>query len=150
MIDRLPSLDSVDLIMPVPLRIQRLYERELNQPLLLADRIGGHLDTPVSYTNPIRIAASPTQTTLSRKGRLKNLRDAFTLHHPASITGKHILLIDNVFITGTTVNEYVKTVLKVGSGNVFVLILGQTVDASAVLDRIHAQQTHHILGLLGG
>ncbi|MBI3356321.1 MAG: ComF family protein [Nitrospirae bacterium] len=150
MIDRLPPLDSVDLIMPVPLHRQRLREREFNQSLLLADRIGRHLDTPVSFTNLIRIAPSPAQTTLSRRGRLKNLRGAFSLRHPGSIAGKRILLIDDVFTTGTTVNECAKTLRKAGSGDVIVLTLGRTMDAGTVPDRILAQQTDQTLELLGG
>jgi len=150
MIDRLPPLDSVDLIMPVPLHSQRLREREFNQSLLLADRIGRYLNTPVSFTNLIRVAPSPAQTTLSRKDRLKNLRGAFTLRHPASIADTRILLIDDVFTTGTTVNECAKTLRKAGSGDVFVLTLGRTVEASTVPDRILAQQTQPTLELLGG
>jgi ComF family protein len=150
MIDRLPPFDSLDLIMPVPLHAQRLREREFNQSLLLADRIGCHLNTPVSFTNLIRIAPSPAQTTLSRKGRLKNLRGAFALRDSESIAGKHILLIDDVFTTGTTVNECAKALRKAGSGDVFVLTLGRTVDASTVPDRILARRAHHAPGLLGG
>jgi len=150
MIDRLPPLDSLDLIMPVPLHAQRLREREFNQSLLLADRIGRHLDTPVSFTNLIRIASSPAQTTLTRKGRLKNLRGAFSLRHSALIAGKQILLIDDVFTTGATVNECAKTLRKAGAGDVFVLTLGRTVDASTIPDRILAQRAQQTPGLLGG
>ena len=150
MIDRLPPLDSLDLIMPVPLHAQRLREREFNQSLLLADRVARHLNIPVSVANLIRIASSPAQTTLSRKGRLKNLRGAFALHHPESIEGKRILLIDDVYTTGTTVNECAKTLRKGGSGDVFVLTLGRTVDAGTVPDRILARQYHQALGQPGG
>jgi ComF family protein len=150
MVDRLPPLDSLDFIMPVPLHSQRLREREFNQSLLLADRIARHLNAPVSFTNLTRIAPSPAQTTLSRKSRLKNLRGAFAVRHAESIAGKRILLIDDVFTTGTTVNECAKTLRKAGSGDVFVLTLGRTVDASIVPDRILAQQARHTLGLLGG
>ncbi len=149
MIDRLPPLDSLDLIMPVPLHAQRLREREFNQSLLLADRVARHLDIPVSATNLIRITQAPAQTTLSRKGRLKNLRGVFALHHPESIAGKRILLVDDVFTTGTTVNECAKTLRKGGSGDVFVLTLGRTMDAGTVPDRILAQQFHHALGQPG-
>jgi ComF family protein len=147
MIDRLPRLDFVDLIMPVPLHVRRLREREFNQSLLLADRIGRSLRIPVSWTNLVRIVPAPAQTTLSRKGRLKNLRGAFALRHPASITGKRILLIDDVFTTGTTVNECAKTLRKAGSGDVFVLTLGRTMDANTVPDRILAQHPRPSLGL---
>ena len=150
MIDRLPLLDPVDLIMPVPLHAQRLREREFNQSLLLADRLARHLTIPLSYKNLLRVAPSQAQTTLSRKGRLKNLRGAFALRHPESIAGKRILLIDDVFTTGTTVNECAKALRKAGSSDVFALTLARTMNTNVVPDRIRAQQARQTLGLLGG
>jgi len=140
MIDRLPPLDSIDLLMPVPLHPRRLREREFNQSLLLADRLGRHLDRPVSFTNLIRTTASPAQTTLSRKARLKNLRGAFGLRHPESIVGRRILLVDDVFTTGATVNECAKTLRRAGSGSVYVVTLGRTMDPDTIPDRILARQ----------
>lgn len=139
-LDRLPPLDSVDLIIPVPLHIDRLREREFNQSLLLADRVGRHLDIRVSCTDVIRPAPSPAQTSLSRKERLRNLRGAFAVPHPDAVAGKHILLIDDVFTTGATVNECAKALRKAGSGDVFVLTLGRTVTATHVPDRLLAQR----------
>jgi ComF family protein len=150
MIDRFPPLDSIDMIIPVPLHIERLREREFNQSLLLADRIGRHRGVPVACTLLIRTAPSPAQTTLSRKERLTNLRGAFTVTRPASVTGKRILLIDDVFTTGATVHECAKTLRKAGSGDVFALTLGRTVDASHIPDRLLAQRDHPALGFLGG
>ncbi|HSA60941.1 MAG TPA: ComF family protein [Nitrospiraceae bacterium] len=150
MTDRLPPLDALDLIIPVPLHPQRLREREFNQSLLLADRIARYLNAPVFLDNLSRIIPSPAQTTLSRKDRLKNLRGAFAVRHADSIAGKRILLIDDVFTTGATVNECAKTLRKAGSGDVFVLTLARTMDTSTVPDRILARQTHPVLGLLGG
>lgn len=145
MIDRLPPLADIDLIIPVPLHAERLREREFNQSLLLADRIGRHLHIPVSCTALIRIASAPPQTTLSRRERFKNLRGAFTVPRPKSIAGKRILLVDDVLTTGTTVNVCAKTLRKAGSGHVFVLTLGRTVDASHMPDRIFAQRKLHLL-----
>ena len=135
MIDQLPPLDPVDLIMPIPLHSERLREREFNQSLLLADQIGQHLHCPVSYTNLLRIAPSPPQTTLSRKDRLRNLRKAFSLRHPDAVVKKRILLIDDVYTTGTTVNECAKTLRKAGSGDVYVLTLARTVESNLIPDR---------------
>jgi len=149
MLDRLPSLDSVDLVMPVPLHARRLREREFNQSLLLADRISRHLATPLSYTNLVRIVPSPAQTTLSRKERLKNLRGAFAVRRPESITGRRILLVDDVFTTGATVNECAKTLRKAGSGDVFVVTLGRTMDAGTVPDRILARYSCPATGMPG-
>ncbi len=145
MTDRLPPLGTIDLIIPVPLHVERLREREFNQSLLLADQIGRHLNIPVSSTALIRTAPAPPQTTLSRKERLNNLRGAFSIPHPESITGRHILLIDDVFTTGTTVNVCAKTLRKAGSGHVFVFTLGRTVDTSHIPDRILAQRKHQRL-----
>ena len=150
MIDRLPSLPPVDCIMPVPLHPGRLREREFNQALLLADRLGPHLKLPVSYAHLIRSAPAAAQTTLSRKGRLKNLRGVFTLREAQSIKGKRILLIDDVFTTGTTVNECAKILRKAGSSDVFVLTLARSVDAQMVPDRILAQRARPAAGLIGG
>jgi ComF family protein len=145
MIDRLPPLDEIDLILPVPLHADRLREREFNQSLLLADRIGRHLHISVCCTALSRIATAPPQTTLSRRERLSNLRGAFTVPRPEVIIGKRILLVDDVFTTGTTVNVCAKTLRTAGSKDVFVLTLGRTVDANHIPDRIFAQRTLHRL-----
>jgi ComF family protein len=135
MINKLPPLDDVDLVMPVPLHAQRLREREFNQSLFLADPVSRHLNAPLSYTNLVRVAPSPAQTTLSRKERLRNLRGAFALRRPELVSSKRILLVDDVFTTGATVNECAKTLRKSGSGDVFVVTLGRTMDASTTPDR---------------
>ena len=140
MIDRLPPLKSIDLIIPVPLHIARLREREFNQSLLLADHIGRHLTIPVSCTDLVRTSAAPAQTTLPRRERLNNLRGAFAVPRPESVAGKHILLIDDVFTTGATVNQCAQALRKAGSGDVFPLTLCRTLDTSHVPDRILAQR----------
>ncbi|MCP9450534.1 MAG: ComF family protein [Nitrospira sp.] len=134
--DRLPRFESLDVIVPVPLHIERLREREFNQSLLLADRIGRHLGLPVSCTDLIRCRPAPPQISLRRKERLKNLRGAFTVLHPRAVAGKRILLIDDVFTTGATINECAKALRKAGSSDVFALTLGRTMDASHVPDRL--------------
>ena len=143
MIARLPPLDSIDVIMPVPLHIEKLRQREFNQSLLLADYIGRTLDIPVAYTNLIRTIPTPAQTTLSRKSRLKNLRRAFAVRHPDAIVKRRILLIDDVFTTGTTVNECAKTLRRAGSADVFALTLSRTVDTDIVPDRFLTPQPYH-------
>jgi ComF family protein len=142
MIARLPPLNSVDVIMPVPLHIQKLREREFNQSLLLADHIGRSLDIPVAYANLVRTAPTPPQTTLSRKSRQKNLRRAFAVRRPDAIVNKCVLLIDDVFTTGTTVNECAKALRRAGSADVFALTLSRTVSSDIVPDRILAQRPY--------
>lgn len=149
MIERLPCLSRLDVIMPVPLHRDRLRQREFNQSLLLADRIGRRLGIPISYSNLIRTIPSPPQTTLSKKSRLKNLRGTFTVRSPDAIREKCVLLIDDVFTTGTTVNECAKSLRKAGSSDVFVLTLGRTLDLDLVSDHLRAQPQYPV-GSFGG
>jgi len=128
----LPADLNADLLMPIPLHPDRLRQREFNQSLLLADRVGPVLRRPVSYRNLVRIVDTDPQTTLPRSARLQNLHQAFALRAPGEVTGKRVLLIDDVFTTGTTANECAKVLLKAGAKDVAVLTLARSVDAGMV------------------
>ncbi|HMS83502.1 MAG TPA: ComF family protein [Nitrospira sp.] len=147
MLSSLPQLDAVDLIIPVPLHHERLCHRGFNQALLLADPIGRHLNISISYTNLVRTTSTPPQTSLSRKTRLKNLRQAFMVRHPAQIQDKRILLVDDVFTTGTTVNECAKTLRRSGSADVFVLTLARTMDQNLIPDRTQSPAPYPFFSL---
>jgi ComF family protein len=150
MISALPSGIDVDVIIPVPLHPARLRAREFNQSLLLADQLNRHLARPVSATNLVRIAATDPQTTLTRQARLRNLRKAFEIRRPQDLAEKRILLVDDVFTTGTTLNECAKTLLKAGAGPVFALTLARTVDAGLVPDRFFAEEAAQPLTTIAG
>lgn len=149
MISALPREIDVDIIIPVPLHPTRLRMREFNQSLLVADQLGRHMARPVSTTHLVRITATDPQTTLTRQARLRNLRKAFEVHRPQDLTDKRILLVDDVFTTGTTLNECAKTLRKAGSGPVFALTLARTVDTELVPDRLLAEQATSPLTSIG-
>ena len=140
MIDALPGEIDVDMIIPVPLHQTRLREREFNQSLLLADQLGQHLAKPVVATGLVRIAATDPQTTLTRQARLKNLKKSFAVRTPQDLVKKRILLVDDVFTTGTTLHECAKTLRQAGSGPVFALTLARTIETDLVPDRFLAEQ----------
>ncbi|MCA9470739.1 MAG: ComF family protein [Nitrospirales bacterium] len=121
----LPSLPTIDLVMAVPLHSARLREREYNQSLLLAYNLSKIIQLPLDHTTLIRTRQSTPQTLLSRKERLKNLRRTFAVKTSRDITGKSILLVDDVYTTGTTVNECAKALRKAGSGDVYVVTLAR-------------------------
>ncbi|MDH4187835.1 MAG: ComF family protein [Nitrospira sp.] len=146
MISALPADIAVDMIVPVPLHPTRLREREFNQSLLLADQLGRHLACPVSATSLSRIAKTDPQTTLPRQARLQNLRKAFAVRRPQDLTGKRILLVDDVFTTGTTLHECAKTLQRAGSGPIFALTLARTIDTNLIPDRILAEQATQSFG----
>lgn len=127
MIEALPALPAIDGIIPVPLHPQRLREREYNQSLLLANRLSRHTGIPLVLGCLVRIRSTVPQTSLSRKERLTNLHRAFSIAKPAHIQGKRILLVDDVFTTGTTLHECAKTLRRAGCGPVFGLTLARMV-----------------------
>ncbi len=118
--------EHIDMLMPVPLHTDRLREREFNQSLLLADRLNRGLGLPLSYHNLVRLRSTQAQTELSRKARLKNLRRAFGVLRQGEVVGKRVLLVDDVFTTGTTVNECAKVLRRAGAADVYVVTLART------------------------
>ena len=118
---------DIDLLMPVPLFPERLREREFNQSLLLADRLNRRLRVTLSYDNLVRDRATSPQTELPRSARLQNLRHAFAAARPLEVEGRRVLLIDDVYTTGTTLNECAKTLRKAGASEVYAWTLARTV-----------------------
>lgn len=128
LMDRAPvETVHVDMIIPVPLSLARLRHREYNQSLLLADRLSQAKNIPLSYDNLVRTRETTPQTELTRAVRLKNLRGAFAVRRPQDVTGKRVLVVDDVFTTGTTVNECAKALRKAGASEVYVCTLARTV-----------------------
>ena len=122
-----PAPTNVDAIIAVPLHPDRLREREFNQALLLAFHLGKQWNLPVLTGVLRRTKPTPPQTSLSRRERLKNLRNGFAVTTPSAIEGKTALVVDDVFTTGTTVNECAKALRKAGAEAVYVQTLARMV-----------------------
>jgi ComF family protein len=125
----------IDLVVPVPLHIRRMRMRGFNQAFLLirnwtsiAERLDiKHLQIRVERNALIRKKWTEPQTGLSRKQRLTNVRNAYGINDSGNIVGKRILLVDDVYTTGATVNECAKVLLDGGAKRVDVLTLAQAV-----------------------
>ena len=115
------DLTPPDLILPIPLHIKRLRGRGFNQSLLLAKEIFPEETEKIQYDILLRQKETPTQTGLSGKERRKNLKNAFVVKRAAELTGRNILMVDDVFTTGATVNECAKVLKKTGCNRVEVL-----------------------------
>jgi ComF family protein len=138
MVRALPQDVDADVLVPVPLHPSRLQTREFNQSLLIADRLGRYMRRPVSAMDLIRVAVKKPQTSLSRPERLRNLRRAFVIKHAEPFDGRRVLLIDDVFTTGTTLNECAKALRAAGAASVSALTLARTIDSNLVPDRLCA------------
>lgn len=91
------------LILPLPLHPGRLSERGFNQSMEIARGLGNRLNLAVDRSSLVRNRPTPPQADLPLKERHKNVRGAFEC--TADMTGKNILLIDDVMTTGATLNE---------------------------------------------
>lgn len=114
-----------DFIVPVPLHFFRLIQRAYNQSLLLARALGKLRHEKVDFENLSKRKSTKAQSTLSRKERLKQLRSAFYLKDKACFRNKNILLVDDVYTTGATMQECAKIISEAGA-RVFGLSLART------------------------
>ena len=116
-----------DFIMPVPIHITRMLKRKYNQASLIVSYLSKIYSKPVLYTTLLRVKATQSQGHLSTSERKQNVSGVFAVKHPDKIKGKNILLIDDVFTTGATVNECAKILKKNGANKVFVLTFARVV-----------------------
>ncbi|MEK7643671.1 MAG: phosphoribosyltransferase family protein [Patescibacteria group bacterium] len=110
-------LPSDALVIPIPLYPIRERERGFNQSSMLAHAA---FPIPTNSNVLIRIRSTPPQArSQSRKERFEHMRDAFFVRTPEMISGKVILLIDDVVTTGATLSTAAITLKKAGAAKVF-------------------------------
>ncbi len=98
----LHHLKNADIIIPIPLHAQRQAERGFNQAEIIAKGLAETLDKPVLTNVLKRTKATKQQAKLNRKERILNVERAFTCTKPNLVKDKTIILVDDVFTTGST------------------------------------------------
>jgi ComF family protein len=96
------ACDKIDGIIPVPLHKIKKRRRGYNQSLLIAEGVSSVIERPVFENVLHRKIHTTTQTRKERFDRWKNVEDIFYCSQPDKLKGKHILLIDDVVTTGST------------------------------------------------
>ena len=124
-------VSSSDVLVPVPLPPRRLRERGYNQSweLIKALRRQATDTRALALSDAlVRIGNAPDQHPLPREQRLRNLQGSFVAHphHVARLQKTHVLLVDDVSTTGTTLNSAAQALLKAGTGRVSALVLART------------------------
>lgn len=107
------DFSDVDTIIPIPLHAIKRQLRGYNQSDLLCRGIGEVMHAPVQYDGLRRIIPTETQTKKSRPERWQNVKDAFEVLHPEMISGKHLLLVDDVVTTGATLEACANVLLQI-------------------------------------
>ncbi|MBU3911140.1 MAG: ComF family protein [Candidatus Omnitrophica bacterium] len=118
---------EIDLILPIPMHPARLFKREVNPSDILAKNIARKLSVRYSGAFLKKIKNTRAQSKLSRHERIKNIKGSFflTRHGAIETRQKNILLVDDLFTTGSTVNECARVLKKAGSGRVNVITLAR-------------------------
>lgn len=105
--------NTADLIIPVPLHKSRLKERGYNQSSCFANGLAQKLNAVVDDGNLQRAIATATQTHKSRFARFENMQEVFMIKHPERLMNKHVLLVDDIVTTGSTLEACGIELLKI-------------------------------------
>ena len=117
--------EPADLCLPVPLHSTRLRERTFNQSERLGRALAQKLRLPFRPDLLVRRRATLSQTDLPRPLRRINLQGAFSVRLPSLVQGSRILLVDDIFTTGSTAGACAQALKQAGAERVFVAAIAQ-------------------------
>ena len=115
-----------DLLIPVPLHSHRLRERGFNQALLLARELSRRIGIPYRKRGLEKRRPTIPQVDLDGREREKGVKGAFSLPNREDVKEKTILQVDDVYTTGTTVDECSRVLMAGGAKRVDVFTLANT------------------------
>ena len=114
-----------DLIMPVPLHRKKLSRRGFNQAVLLGEILSQRLKIPLDRRNLRRIRWTEPQVNLAAGDRRKNVKGAFAVQDSDLVTGRRVLLVDDVLTTGSTAEECARVLKASGAADVTVITVAR-------------------------
>ncbi len=116
-------LKKYDIIIPVPLYPKKKLERGYNQTELIAKKIAKDLQIKVDTKLLKKIIDTRKQSTLTKQERKSNVKDAFKLKSSKKIEGKKVILFDDIYTTGSTMNECSRIIKKSGAKEIAILTI---------------------------
>ena len=133
----LPDPDGGWLVVPVPLHPTRLRQRGFNQAELIARAALKLLPRARGFELNTRCLARQRETLpqagLTRHQRRENIRRAFAVQHPDAVRDREILLVDDVFTTGTTIAECARVLLRAGAARVCAATVARALKAERIV-----------------
>lgn len=125
------ALREVDVIVPVPLHRGRLRERGYNQAELIAKPLARVLRVPIGSYLLVRTKPRPPRLLLSRRERWLTVRGAYEIRKGTRVDNMRILLIDDVFTTGATLDACSRALKHAGAKSVFGLTVARAISKAA-------------------
>ena len=121
------NIRDYSLIMPVPLHPKRLRERGFNQSVVLAREVSMRFHIPLDFMTLRRHVYTAPQISLGKKERESNVHGVFSVTDSAKVTGQKIIIVDDVYTSGSTVKECARVLTKNRADRVAVLTLARAV-----------------------
>ena len=119
------SIEEIDLVTAVPLHRTKFKERGFNQAELFADFIRLNLNLPASFNNLKRVRNTISQYQLPLEKRQSNIKDAFACDDSSFFANKSVLIVDDIFTTGATLNECSRVLKNAGAKKVITLTMAR-------------------------
>lgn len=117
--------DGIDVIVPVPLHDKRFRERGYNQSEWIARGLSDVTGIPVDTEHLLRRVNNPKQAMLHSDDRTKNVENIFCVSHPEEMYHKHILLVDDIITTGSTITSCLHAMRAFRGSSFSVFALGK-------------------------
>jgi ComF family protein len=128
---------QIDLVMPVPLSEKRKAQRGYNQAALLAYPLSLQLHLPENTQGLVRVHETRSQVNLNFQERQENVQGAFSAD-PTIVKGKTILLVDDVFTTGATINAAAAALREAGCTRVYALTAAKALRRQVTIENTPA------------
>jgi ComF family protein len=119
------SFFAPQLLLPVPLHVRRLRQRGFNQAVLLGEVLARQWGVPLDRYQLLRTRWTEPQVNLSAAERVANVRGAFAVAAKHGLAGKRVLLVDDVYTTGSTVRECARLLAQAGAAAVGVVTVAR-------------------------
>lgn len=120
-----PKPSRADLLVALPLSAQRLRQRGFNQALEIARPLARKLGLPLPIDGCRRVVDTAPQTSLPWQERHKNVQGAFEC--ALDLSGKNLIVVDDVMTTGATLNEFARTLKKHGAATVINWVVARAI-----------------------
>lgn len=118
-------LKKYDIIIPVPIHSKRRKQRGYNQSELMARNIAKNTGLEIVADALVKVRNNTAQSTLNREDRQNNVRKVYGIKNFEKIKNKRVVLVDDIYTTGSTVNECSRVLKNAGASEVAVLVVAK-------------------------